>query len=221
MKFYLDSGNISHIRHALENYPIAGVTTNPSILAHERKNPGKQLHEIRSLLGNADLHVQVIGSEFTEIMEEATDICQQYGSETFIKIPVTETGVKAIRELTKRGIKVTATAIATPLQAILAAEAGAKFLAPYLNRIDNMQGDGIGVVDAIQTVIRHNHMDARLLVASFKNTKQILDAAKLGVYSVTIPFDLLKSSVSSDLTISSIETFKKDWLTVQHENQDN
>ena len=139
MKLLIDDADVSKIKALYSYYPVDGVTTNPTILAKSGKKPYEVLKEIREFIGeNADLHVQVVSRTAEEMVQEAQVIREKLGANTFIKVPVVKEGVKAIKILSAQGVKITATAIYTPMQAYLAAKAGADFAAPYVNRIDNL-----------------------------------------------------------------------------------
>ena len=136
------------------------MTTNPTILAKEGKNPYEVLMAIREFIGpDAELHVQVVGKNADLIYEEAHMIRKRLGNNTFIKVPVTREGLKAIKVLKKNGFPVTATAIYTHMQAFLAGKAGADYAAPYVNRIDNLGVDGIREAKEIHDIFRNNNMD--------------------------------------------------------------
>lgn len=142
MIYILDTADIEAIRHCNEFYPLAGVTTNPSIISKENTDFWKLVKKIRSIIGEEKmLHVQTVQTKADKIVEEAKHMKKELGGELFVKIPIGEEGLKATMELKKLGIGVTMTAIFTPAQALIAAKAGASFVAPYVNRLDNIIGD--------------------------------------------------------------------------------
>lgn len=211
----LDTANINAIRRAIDLYPVSGVTTNPSIIAIEGRPVSEVLSNIRELIGpDLMLHAQVLGSTAEVMIQEALLLVNKIDSRLIIKIPVTQEGIKAIRTLSKKNVRVTATAIFTPQQALMAAISGAEFLAPYINRLDNICGDGIGVVSEIVRLIDAYALSSKVLAASFKNLQQIHEVSMMGVHSVTMPpelFDLLLDHPLTDLSISSFVT---DWEDV-------
>ena len=153
MKFIIDDANIKAIKHLYEYFPVDGVTTNPSILAKSKRQPYEVLKEIRDFIGEkADLHVQVVSKRAEDMVEEAGTILERLGQNTFIKVPTTAEGLKAMKQLSKQGVGITATAIYTPMQAFLAAKAGASYAAPYVNRIDNLGADGVSSVKRIHDI---------------------------------------------------------------------
>lgn len=212
MKILIDSVNVEEIKHILEYYPIDGITCNPTIIARYKQSPYKVLKEIRNLIGeDSDLHVQIISDNVDGILLEAKKIVTELGKNTFIKVPVDELGLKAIKVLKKEGYLVTATAIYTQMQAILAANAGANYLAPYYNRIENQGYDALELVTEIQNYLDYSMLDCDILGASFKNSKQVVSLLSNGIGSVTIPTDMFSNFVSSVMISDSIISFKRDF----------
>ena len=176
MKLLIDDANLERIKQIYEYYPVDGITTNPSILAKERKNPYAVLKQIREFIGpDAELHAQVISLTAEEMVKEGRHMVEVLGekAKTFIKIPTIPEGLKAMRILSHEGYKVTATAIYNPLQAYLAAKSGADYAAPYINRIDNLGSDGIKVARTMQDIFVSSGYKTRILAASFKNSLQV------------------------------------------------
>lgn len=147
MLYIMDTANLDKIRHCVEFYPIDGVTTNPSIISKEHSDFPKLIKEIRSIIGEDRMfHIQVTGDTYEEIVKEATELRDYVGGNLYIKVPISKEGLKATSKLKEMGMKVTETAIFTPQQALIAAKAGADFVAPYVNRLDNIVSDGVNVV---------------------------------------------------------------------------
>ena len=165
MIYILDTADIEAIKHCNEFYPLAGVTTNPSIISKENTEFWKLVKEIRSIIGEE----KMLQTKADKIVEEAKLMKKELGGELFVKIPIGEEGLKATIELKKLGIGVTMTAIFTPAQALIAAKAGASFVAPYVNRLDNIIGDGTEVVAQIVELFDNYNLDCKVLAASFKN----------------------------------------------------
>lgn len=215
MRIILDTADVKAIRELYAIYPVSGVTTNPSILAKEKKNPFEVLKEIRAILGDDDLHVETLGRDAETIVKEGERIVAELGANTFIKIPVTEEGLKAIRLLKEKGFKTTATAVFTLSQAYLAAMNGASFVAPYVNRIDNAGGDGPGVAIAIDQAFQASStFDCHVVAASFKNVKQVERLIEADAYSVTIPPEILKAMCKHPGTEEALLKFEKDFATL-------
>ncbi|EPY2271933.1 fructose-6-phosphate aldolase [Clostridium sporogenes] len=212
MLILLDTANIDSIKHINDIYPLDGVTTNPTIISKEKKDFICILKEIRDIIGKEKmLHVQVIGSKAEEMIEEAIYLNEKIGGNLYVKIPVTEQGIKAMKELSKKGYKITATAIFTSQQALMAAKAGAEFVAPYVNRIDNLMADGIKVVSDIVSIFEIYNINSKVLAASFKNTEQIHNACLKGAHSVTVNEDLIKQLIYHPSTDLSVDNFIRDW----------
>ena len=172
------------------------------------------LSDIRKVIGDETiLHVQVLGADANTMVEEAKQLRDRFGSSIFPKIPVTPQGYKAIGILAGLGFSVTATAIATPLQALLAAKAGAAYTAPYVNRIDNIGGDGVGVVANIVRLFAASGVSTKVLTASFKNVQQVQDVALAGAHAATMAPDLLDLVVKHPLTDSGVAGFNADWAS--------
>lgn len=176
MKFIIDDANVAKVKEIWDLYPCDGVTTNPSILAKSGRNPYDVLKELREIVGeDGELHVQVVSKDAEGMMKEAAVIREKLGENTFIKIPTTPQGLKAMKALAAEGVNITATAIYTAMQAFLAAKAGAKYTAPYINRIDNFGYNGVQVAMDIQDIFENNNLPCNVLAASFKNSQQVLE----------------------------------------------
>ena len=169
MLYLLDTADLKAIEHCNACYPLAGVTTNPSIIAREKTDFWKLVKVIREIIGPEKmLHVQTVQKKADKMVEEALLLKEHLGGQLYIKIPIGEEGLKAAMELKKREIGVTMTAIFTPLQALTAAQAGADFVAPYVNRLDNIIGDGVRVVEEIVHLMEAHRLSCKVLAASFK-----------------------------------------------------
>ena len=215
MKLFIDDANIEKIKAIYQYFPCDGVTTNPSIISRTGKNPYEVLKEIREFIGEeTPLHVQVISETAEEMVKEGRKIVSVLGKNTYVKIPTVNEGIKAIKQLSSEGYFVTATAIYTPMQAYLAAKAGANYVAPYLNRIDNLGANGVETVKKIQNVIDNNNFNTQLLVASFKNNQQIIDVCEYGVGAATIAPDMIEKFVENANVSLAVDNFKKDFETL-------
>jgi len=215
MLYILDTADLEAIKHCNEFYPLAGVTTNPSIIAKANTDFWKLVKEIRSIIGEDKmLHVQTTQKEASKIVEEAKLLKEELKGDFYVKIPIGEEGLKATMELKKMGIGVTMTAIFTPAQALIAAMAGASFVAPYVNRLDNILGDGTEVVAEIVHQLELYGSECKVLAASFKNAEQVHKCASAGCHSVTVAADILKTIISHPMTDAAIAGFDKDWANV-------
>jgi TalC/MipB family fructose-6-phosphate aldolase len=216
MIYMLDTANIQDIARCIDLYPITGVTTNPSIIAKENKPLPKILKGIKDVIGDdIMLHAQVMGKDATTMIAEAYRLQELVGSNFVVKIPATAQGIKAMKTIARNhDLRMTATAILSPQQALMAAVAGAEFLAPYVNRLDNICGDGVRVVSDIVTLLQKHNLQSKILAASFKNVQQVHDVAMAGAHSVTISPDVFEQLIVHPLTDSGVAGFVRDWESV-------
>lgn len=215
MKILLDTADDYVIREFINVYPIVGVTTNPTILAKDcfesGESPVKRLLRIRYIIGTKELHVQLTETEYQKMVEEAYSIVNLLGNNTFVKVPISEVGLKVIKKLSDDGLNVTATAVLTATQAMLAAEAGAKYVAPYVSRLENIMGNGVETIANISEIFAKSGYKTEILAASFKTGKEVLDTALAGAERVTISPEIFKTIIKHPVSNSSIENFDKDW----------
>lgn len=218
MKLIIDDADIKSIRRLYEYYPVSGVTTNPSILSKTGRKPFEILKEIRSFIGkDSDLHVQTIANDAEGMIKDAERIIKELGENTFIKIPSVSEGFKAMKILSHDGIRVTATAVYTPLQGYLAAECGAQYTAPYINRIDNMGYDGIKVAKEIHDIYKNNGYRTGVLAASFKNSQQVLELCMYGIKAVTASPSVIENFVNNAAIDSAVEAFRRNFENLTQE----
>ncbi len=212
MKLCIDDANVEKIRRIYDLYPVDGVSTNPSILAKSGRQPYEVLTEIRKIVGDdGELFVQATSPDAEGIVREAHRIVSELGKTTLTKIPCVPEGFKAMKQLQKEGLRFIGTAIYTPMQGFLAAKCGAEYVAPYVNRIDNMGFDGIQVSKDIHDAITRNGLDSGLLAASFKNSQQVLELVKYGVKAVTVAPDVIDALVKNAAIDAAINQFNKDF----------
>lgn len=192
--------------------PWTGVTTNPSILAKSGRQPYEVLTEIREFIGpDAELHVQVIAPDAEGMVRDGHRIVEVLGKNTYVKVPTTKEGLRAMKMLHGEGIRVTATAIYTRMQAFLAAKAGADYAAPYVNRIDNLGGDGVKTAQDIHDIFRKNGLNCQVLAASFKNSQQVQELCEYGIGAATISPDVIEALIKNDSVTMAVEAFVKDF----------
>lgn len=212
MKLLIDDANLSNIERLFDLFPVDGVTTNPSILAKTQQPPYDVLRGLREYLGpEGELHVQVISARAQDMILEAEHIRNRVGSSTYVKIPAVSEGIKAIKELSKRGCRTTATAVYTPMQAFMAAKAGADYVAPYVNRIDNLGASGVAVVSAIHEMFRNNQLKTKILAASFKNVHQIEALCRLGVDAATVSPTVMEAFLQNASVNEAVNNFTADF----------
>lgn len=215
MQYIIDTANLNLIRECFEFYPVDGVTTNPTIISREKSDYCVLLKAIRSIIGNdAQLHVQVTAKTADGMIKEALMLREFVGGNFYAKIPVGAEGLKATREIVRQGINVTETAIFTQQQALIAAKAGASYVAPYVNRLDNVLGDGVKVVEEIVRIFNNFDIKSKVLAASFKNVEEIHKVALAGGHAVTINPEMFDHLVNHPLTDVAITNFDRDWESV-------
>lgn len=220
MKLIVDHADLDQIKEMFEYFPVSGVTTNPTIITRTGKDPYEVLKSIREFIGaDAELHAQVISSDAEGMMAEAKVMRETVGGNFYVKIPTTKEGLKAIKNLKKQGFQITATAVYTSIQAYLAAEAGADYVAPYLNRIDNLGYDGIQTACEIHDIFENNGYQTKVLAASFKNTQQALELAKYGVAAATVAPDVIRNFVNNVAVDSAVAAFVKDFSATYGEGK--
>ena len=212
MKLILDTANLEDIRYFNTYYPIVGVTTNPTSLSREGGDIVAHLHEIRKIIGDdKELHIQVTETEYEAIVKEAKMIVKAFGKKTFVKIPATDVGLRATRTLSQEGIGVTVTAVLSAGQALLAANAGAAYVAPYVSRLENICENGVETVAEIQQIFDAAGCDTEILAASFKTAREVLEVALTGTGAATVSADVMKKLLSHTTTDTSIAGFAADW----------
>lgn len=212
MKLYIDSANIEKITQLNDYFPIAGVTTNPTILVNEKKPYLDVLKDIRIVIGeDKELFVQAIGDTAEEIIEEARFITKQIPGKVIVKIPATEEGIKAVKLLSAENIPTLVTTVYTAFQALIAAMAGAKYVAPYVNRIDNLAGNGVNVVAEIAKLFDAYKLDCEILAASFKNLQQVYEVCLAGAKTVTVAPDIIEKMIAFPATVTDVDVFKEQW----------
>lgn len=212
MKLCIDDANVEKIRRIYEFYPVDGVSTNPSILAKYGRDPYEVLREIRSIIGeDGELFVQATAADAEGMVAEAHRIVAELGKTTLVKIPCVPQGFKAMKQLRAEGIRFIGTAIYTSMQGYLAAKCGAEYVAPYVNRIDNMGFDGVQVSKDIHDAIAGSGLDSGLLAASFKNSQQVLELVKYGVKAVTVAPDVIEGLVKNAAIDAAIDQFTRDF----------
>ena len=213
MKYLIDSANLDEIRALSEYLPIAGVTSNPSIVKKEGSVPFfAHMREIRSIIGNLrPLHIQVTATDYDGMMRDAEAVFRHVDEKVFIKVPVDFEGVKVIKALRRQGANVTATAVYGMDQAFMALEAGADCIAPYYNRMEAIGVDAASVIGNIAGIIAHYGYETEILAASFKQPAQIDRAILAGAHSVTVAPDVLRSIFAKQVVADAVQAFSDDW----------
>ncbi|MBE6531013.1 MAG: fructose-6-phosphate aldolase [Ruminococcaceae bacterium] len=212
MKLILDTANLDDIRYFNEYYPIAGVTTNPTILATEGGDVVELLKKIREIIGPfKEFHVQLTETKFDGMIAEAEAIVGLLGKNTYIKIPATDEGIKATKFLSSKGYLITTTAVLSSSQAMIASLAGAAYVAPYVSRLENICEDGVAIVADIQAIFDAAKTDTQVLAASFKTVRQVLSVALTGAGAATVSADVMYKLLEHLTTDRSVAMFEEDW----------
>ena len=220
MEFIIDTVNLEEIKEAVEYLPIVGVTSNPSIV--KKTNPQdffKHMKEIRKIIGQErSLHIQVISKDCDTIIKEAHRILKEIDDKVYIKVPVSYEGIKAIKLLKEEGINVTATAVYDLMQAYMALEAKADYIAPYVNRIGNLGADPFELINELSNRIIMDGYESKIVAASFKGVQQVKDALNNGAQAVTVPVEVLKQIFANPNIEKAVNDFNQDWYSVYGDN---
>lgn len=212
MEFILDTADLEAVKQLDELLTIEGVTTNPSIITKSGKTPEQVIKEfVEYLRPEQKFFVQVVSTDYEQMLEEARYICSLRPKNTYVKIPVTHNGYKAIKQLKSEGLGVLATAIYSADEAFLAAMNGADYLAPYVNRMCNY-GDGIGqVLDLLQMLETQGFENTKVIAASFKNVEQVHALITAGIQSVTVPPEVVFTMIDHPGTKIAVDEFSVAW----------
>jgi len=209
MKIFLDSANLDQIRQANALGVIDGVTTNPSLLAKEKGDWKKIVRQICKEI-DGPVSLEVLGTESSAMLGEARELVK-IAPNVVVKVPLTQEGLKTIKELHLRGIETNATLVFSPNQALLAAKAGATYVSPFVGRLDDIGQDGMQVIQDIMTVFRNYDLPTQVLAASMRNTSHVFQAALLGTDCATVPLSVLLDLTKHPLTDSGLAKFLADW----------
>jgi transaldolase len=216
MEYLLDTANLDTISRFVEYFPIRGVTSNPSIVKREGKiNFIAHMNKIRSIIGQErTLHIQVTAANAEGMLRDADAILNQIDPQVFIKVPMTMEGLKVIKTLKAHGTRVTATAIYSKAQGFLALEAGADYLAPYYNRMENLGINPEDVIASFAEMIAQYGYATKIVAASFKNIEQVNKAFLAGAQTVTVDPGVLEMAFSVPSIQKAVDDFRSDWQTL-------
>lgn len=209
MKFFIDTANIREIKEANSMGMVDGVTTNPSLIAREGRDFKEIITEICQIV-DGPISAEVISLEEAGMVSEARDLAKIH-SNIVVKIPMTIDGLKAVRTLTAEGIRTNVTLVFSPLQALMAAKAGAAYVSPFVGRLDDLSQDGMTLVEQIVTIFDNYDFETEIIVASVRNPLHVLDSALMGADIATIPFDVLAKLAAHPMTDKGIKAFMADW----------
>lgn len=214
MKFFIDTANTEDIRKANDMGVICGVTTNPSLIAKEGRDFGEVIKEIASIVdGPISGEVKATTTDAEGMIKEGREIAAIHKN-MVVKIPMTVEGLKAVKALSKEGIKTNVTLIFTANQAILAAEAGATFVSPFLGRLDDISQAGVDLISTIAQIFRNYDYETKIIAASIRNPVHVTDCALAGADIATVPYAVIEQMTKHPLTDQGIEKFKKDYEAV-------
>jgi transaldolase len=213
MKFFIDTANVTEILKGLQLGLVDGVTTNPTLLAKEKKDPQETIREILALV-DGPVSLEVIATDAEGMCEEARRLAS-LGPNAVVKIPMIEEGIKAVRTLSQEGIKTNVTLIFQPVQALIAAKAGATYVSPFIGRLDDISARGMDIVQDISTIFSNYLFETEIIVASIRNPVHVLEAALIGADVATIPFNVLRQLIDHPLTDIGLKRFLKDWESLK------
>jgi transaldolase len=209
MKFFIDTANVEEIKEAHAMGMVDGVTTNPSLIAKEGRVFEAVIKEICEIV-DGPISAEVIGLEADGMVSEARELAKIHPN-VVIKVPMTIDGLKATRQLAAENIKTNVTLVFSPLQALMAAKAGATFVSPFVGRLDDLSLDGMQLVEQIADIYANYAYDTEIIVASIRNPLHVLDSALAGADIATIPFSVLSKLAAHPLTDKGIQAFLADW----------
>lgn len=209
MQFFLDSANLEEINQAWNMGVIAGITTNPSLVAKEGKDFHTLLQEVVQVV-DGPISAEVIALDRDGMLKEARELAGMHKN-IVVKIPMTEEGLKAVKVLSQEGINTNVTLIFSAVQALLAARAGATYVSPFLGRLDDIGENGLNLAEEICDIFSIHGIDTKVIAASIRNPVHVTESAKLGVDFATVPFKVLLQLFKHPLTDAGIEKFLADW----------
>ncbi len=212
MKLFIDTANLKEIREARDMGLLDGVTTNPSLIAKEKREPRGLLTEICSVV-DGPVSAEVLSLEPEGMLAEARELTK-IAPNIVVKIPMVKPGLRVIKTLAGEGIKTNCTLVFSPLQALLAAKAGATYASPFVGRLDDVSHQGMDLIDQIAEIYRNYAFETQIIVASIRNPLHVLEAARIGAHVATIPFAVIEQLTRHPLTDAGIARFLEDWKRV-------
>ncbi len=213
MKFFIDTANINEIKEAASLGVLDGVTTNPTLLAKEKEDPKTLFKQICEIV-DGPVNAEVVSLDWQGIVKEGKELAEIHEN-IVVKIPVTKDGLKAVNALNQKNIKTNVTLIFTPIQALLAARAGATFVCPFVGRLDDIASPGMELISQIRQIFDNYQINSEIIVASIRHAMHVVDSAMIGADIATIPFNVLEKLTKHPLTDSGIDRFLADWEKVK------
>ena len=209
MKFFLDTANVDQIREANEMGVISGVTTNPSLIAKEGRDFNEVIKDITSIV-DGPISGEVVAEDAKGMIDEGRKIAAIHKN-MIVKIPMTAEGLKAVKVLSKEGVKTNVTLVFSANQALFAANAGATYVSPFLGRVDDISMDGMEIVRTIAEIFDIHGIGTKIIAASVRHPLHVIEAARAGADIATIPYKILMQMIKHPLTDQGLERFKADW----------
>ncbi len=210
MKFFLDTANLEEIRQGVSLGVLDGITTNPTLVAKEKKPFREHILEICEIVKPGVVNAEVVSTDTPGMLREGREFASWHPS-IVVKVPMTPEGVRALNVLTREGIRVNVTLVFSPAQALIVAKAGAYFVSPFLGRLDDIAQDGLGLLREILTIYRAYNFPTQVLAASLRHPIHVVEAAKMGAHIGTMPFKVFEQLFKHPLTDRGLEGFLKDW----------
>ncbi|MBW2569563.1 MAG: fructose-6-phosphate aldolase [Deltaproteobacteria bacterium] len=209
MKFFIDTANIDEIKEAHSMGMVDGVTTNPSLIAKEGRDFEEIIKEICTIV-DGPISAEVISLDTEGMVKEAQHLAS-INDNIVVKIPMTIDGIKATHKLSSEGIKTNVTLVFSPLQALMAAKAGATYVSPFIGRLDDLGSEGMLLIEQIVEIYSNYAFDTEIIVASVRHPLHVLDAALIGADIATIPFKVLAKFAAHPMTDKGLKAFLADW----------
>jgi transaldolase len=209
MKFFIDTANIKEIKEADSMGMVDGVTTNPSLVAKEGREFEGLIKEICEIV-EGPVNAEVISTETKGMLNEGRKLVKIHKN-IVVKIPMTIDGLKAVRQLTEEGIRTNVTLVFSPIQALMAAKAGAAYVSPFVGRLDDVAHDGMLLVEQIAEIYNNYALETEIIVASVRHPIHVLESALIGADIATIPFNVLSKLAAHPLTDKGLKAFLDDW----------
>jgi transaldolase len=209
LKIFIDSANVNEINEVNQMGFLAGVTTNPTLVAREKRDYREVIKEICAMV-DGPISAEVIGLEYDSMIKEAQELAGIHRN-VVIKIPVTEDGLRAIRYLRSIDINTNATLVFSAGQALLAARAGASYVSPFIGRVDDNGNDGLSLLEDIVSIFDQYLLDTEIIAASIRHPMHVIDAARLGSHIATVPYKVIKQLIKHPMTDAGIKKFMDDW----------
>ncbi|XPV75884.1 MAG: fructose-6-phosphate aldolase [Desulfovibrio sp.] len=214
MEFFLDTANLDEIKQATELGLIDGVTTNPTLLSREGGDWVGLMKNICSAV-KGPVSLELVKETINDMIVEAEELAS-FGDNVVIKVPMTQEGLVVVRRLAQKGIRTNVTLIFTPMQALLAAKAGATYVSPFVGRLDGIGEDGMGMIEQLRIIFDNYQINTKILVASIRHANHVLESALLGADVATVPFAVITDLMKHPLTDKGLAAFKKDWESLTH-----